>query len=86
MPQTHHHRPRRFYEAPEDAIEPMTTERRRYYLTRQLEHERRGEWDDANLLNQWLVGVFATFEDLLDDNLPALRRHFLRRLCKAGVI
>jgi hypothetical protein len=59
---------------------------RRHYLSLQLEHEKRGEWDDANLVNQWLVGAFATWDELLDDDLPAVRRHFLRRVCKAGVI
>jgi hypothetical protein len=64
----------------------MTPKLRRHYLSRQLEHEKRGEWDEANLVNQWLVGAFATVADFMNDNLPLIRRHFLRRLCKAGVI
>jgi hypothetical protein len=85
MPQTHHRR-RKFYDTPEDAVEPMTPELRRHYLARQLEHEKRGEWDDANLLNQWLVGAFATWDELLNDDLSAFSRHFLRRVCKTGLI
>jgi hypothetical protein len=67
-------------------VEPITPELRQHYLARQLEHERRGEWDDANLVNQWLVRAFATVADFMNDNLPLIRRHFLRRLGKAGVI
>jgi len=66
-----------------DAIQPMPPELREHYLTRQLEHEKRGEWERANRVNQWLTGAFASFDDLLSDNLPPIRRHFLKRLCKA---
>ena len=76
----------KFFDAPNDAISPMPLELRRHYHARQLEYEARGEWKDADLLNRWLLGAFATITDLLDDHLPPIRRHFLRRLCKAGVI
>jgi hypothetical protein len=76
----------KFFEAPENAIDPMPPELREHYLSRQLQHERRGEWAEANRVNQWLVGAFASVADLLEDNVPQVRRHFLRRLAKAGVI
>jgi hypothetical protein len=72
--------------APENALSPMKPRWRRHYLQRQLEHERAGEWEEANRVNQWLVGAFVSIADFLDDNVPQVRRHFLRRLCKAGVI
>ena len=77
---------RRFFDAPDDAISPMPPELLEQYHWRQLEHERQGEWEQANRVNLWLVGAFMTADEFLDDNLPAVRRHFLRRLCKAGVI
>jgi hypothetical protein len=79
-------RKRKFFDAPIDAISPMKAELRRHYLGRQLEYEARGEWEAANHLNLWLVGAFASFEELMNDDIPTIRRHFLRRLCKAGVI
>ena len=47
-----------------------------------LEHENRGQWQQADLVNQWLAGAFTTLEELLSENVPAIRRHFLRRLSK----
>jgi hypothetical protein len=79
-------RKRKFFDAPANAIQPMRPELRRHYLRAQLEHEGRGEWEAANQVNQWLVGAFASFADLLNDNMPPIRRHFLRRLCKADVL
>ena len=78
-------RRRKFFDAPANAIQPMERRWREHYLMRQLEHEGRGEWEQANRVNQWLVGAFASFADLLNDNTPPIRRHFLRRLCKAEV-
>jgi hypothetical protein len=64
----------------------MTREMREHYLLVQVQHERRGEWEQANRVNLWLVGAFMTRLDVMDDNVPPVRRHFLRRLWKAGVI
>jgi hypothetical protein len=79
-------RQRQFFDAPEDAMSPMPPELRRYYHERQLEHEWRGDWEGANRINQWLTGAFTTVAEFVDDHLPEVRKHFLRRLCKAGVI
>ena len=69
--------------APVNAICPMKPDLRWHYLQRQLEDERAGRWESANRLNQWLAGAFVTMQDVMDDKLPLIRRHFLRRLCKA---
>lgn len=76
----------KFHQAPETRLNRCRPELRQSYLMRQLEHERRGEWEMANRVNLWLTGAFASFEDLISDDVPQIRRHFLRRLCKAGVV
>ena len=80
------HRRMKFFDAPNDAISPMPPELRRHYHARQLEHERRAEWEQANRINQWLSGAFMSFADIIEDHVPTIRRRFLRRLSKAGVI
>ena len=50
----------------------MRREMREHYLAEQLEHERNGEWETANFVNQWLTGAFATAADYLHDHLPPI--------------
>jgi hypothetical protein len=76
----------RMLSAPDYAMSPMKLQWREHYLTLQLEHERRGDWEKADVVNQWLTGAFTTFEDLLNDHLPRIRRHFLRRRWKNSEI
>ena len=80
------HRRLKFFDAPDDAISPMPREFREHYHARQLEHERRGEWEQANRVNQWLAAAFMSVTNVVDDTLPPVRQHFLRRLWKAEAI
>jgi hypothetical protein len=64
----------------------MPRELREHYYWSQIRHERRGEWEQANRVNQWLAGAFTSIADIVEDNVPVIRRRFLRRLCKSGVI
>jgi hypothetical protein len=64
----------------------MPRELREHYYRLQIRHERAGEWEQANRVNQWLAGAFTSIPDIVEDNVPVIRRRFLRRLCKAGVI
>jgi hypothetical protein len=77
---------RLFFDAPERPIAPMSREMREHYHWLQVRHEQAGEWEQANRLNLWLTGAFASVADIVNDDVPLIRRHFLRRLCKSRAI
>jgi hypothetical protein len=61
-------------------LSPMRPEIIRHYQQQQSALEKRGDWGEADLLNQWLAGAFISEKDWLEGRMPPMREEFLERL------